>query len=95
MSRLGEDLGAFSISETPSRKVHISPQFPLTGDFAWSLKDISDEQVVNKALLVYLDAIAIHCPLVKADWTLERRAFIVKDRGEVRGRRTGRSVISV
>lgn len=80
MSILEKDLSALSLSGNTPRKIDISPQSPLTEDFARILKDASDEQIVNMALLVFLDAIVIHCPLVKTDWTPERRGFTVKDR---------------
>lgn len=44
-----------------------SPQSSLTGDAAGSLRDINDEQVVDMALLAYLDALLIHSPGIDAD----------------------------
>lgn len=80
MASLSSELAEVFISESPATNFHISPQSPLTMDVARSLKDISDEQMVNIALLAYLDALLIHFPYLKVGWTPERRAFTVKDR---------------
>ncbi|KAI1287145.1 hypothetical protein F5Y03DRAFT_405770 [Xylaria venustula] len=43
------------------------------------LKDIEDEQIVNTALIDYLNALAIHCKDLEADWTLHRLGFIARN----------------
>lgn len=40
-----------------------------------------DEQIVNTALVLFLNAIFIHCAKIKADWSLYRRSFTARDRG--------------
>ncbi|KAI3331304.1 hypothetical protein F4824DRAFT_476196 [Ustulina deusta] len=52
---------------------------PLHEEIAKQLKAIQDEQIVNTALILYLDAVTIHCPELEADWTLHRVPFISKD----------------
>ncbi|KAI0141198.1 hypothetical protein GGR57DRAFT_487535 [Xylariaceae sp. FL1272] len=38
-------------------------------------KATEDEQIVNTALILFLNALTIHFPALAADWTLHRRAF--------------------
>lgn len=78
---LASEFADVSLSEFQATRLDISPQSPLVTDVAQSLQQISDEQLVNVALLAYLDALLIHFPQLKASWTPERRAFTVKDRG--------------
>ncbi len=74
-----------SLSNTSSGSSHhISPLSPFTGDFARDLKAISDEQIVNMALLVCLDALTIHYTGLMAEWSPERRAFSVKDQKQLK-----------
>lgn len=42
-------------------------------------KAIQDEQIVNTALIEYLNALAIHCTELKANWTLHRLPLIARD----------------
>jgi hypothetical protein len=56
----------------------MSPLSPPSSDLAHALKSISDEQIINMALLLYLQALLINVRGIGADWTPERRALIVK-----------------
>ncbi|KAI1748294.1 hypothetical protein F4782DRAFT_517965 [Xylaria castorea] len=42
-------------------------------------KAIGDEQIVNTALIEYLNALAIHCTELKANWTLHRLQLVARD----------------
>ncbi|KAI0467625.1 hypothetical protein F4859DRAFT_493029 [Xylaria cf. heliscus] len=42
-------------------------------------KAIQDEQIVNTALIEYLNALAIHCIQLEANWTLHRLPLIARD----------------
>ncbi|CAG8885914.1 unnamed protein product [Penicillium egyptiacum] len=53
---------------------------PPSMDLAHELKSISDEQIVNMALLLYLQALLVNTCGIGADWTPERRALIVKNK---------------
>ncbi|KXG51572.1 uncharacterized protein PGRI_089650 [Penicillium griseofulvum] len=64
--------------ESPESLLHISPFSPPTGDLGPAFKSISDEQIVNTALLLYLQALLINICEIGADWTPERRALVVK-----------------
>lgn len=64
--------------KSPESDLHMSPFSPPSGDLAHDLKSISDEQIVNMALLLYLQALLINFCGIGADWTPERRALIVK-----------------
>jgi len=55
----------------------LSPVSPLAGDSAAQFQAVEDEQIVNTALILYLNAITIHCRDVQADWTLHRRRFLL------------------
>ncbi|KAI1735405.1 hypothetical protein F4680DRAFT_453092 [Xylaria scruposa] len=55
-----------------------SPHSPLSGDIAKTYPLIEDEQIVNTALLLYLNALTIHCKTIKGDWTIHRHPFVVK-----------------
>ncbi|KAH9884034.1 hypothetical protein F4778DRAFT_800536 [Xylariomycetidae sp. FL2044] len=59
----------------PDRLDPVSPANLLDAAY---LEVVSDEQIVNTALILYLNAISIHCEKVKADWTLHRKRFIVE-----------------
>ena len=63
--------------EVPNQ-LYISPFTPLTGELSHAFKSISDEQIINMALLLYLQALLIHFYGIGADWTPERRALIVR-----------------
>ncbi|KAJ5951341.1 uncharacterized protein N7479_009754 [Penicillium vulpinum] len=65
-------------SESPEDGFYLSPLSPPTGDFGPAFKSISDEQIVNIALLLYLQALLINFSGIRADWTSECRALVVK-----------------
>ncbi|KAK5637612.1 hypothetical protein RRF57_013327 [Xylaria bambusicola] len=58
---------------------------PTPGDFSSPFEDpgifkaIQDEQIVNTALIEYLNALAIHCKDLKANWTLHRLPLVTRD----------------
>lgn len=62
----------------PHNVLYMSPLSPPSSDLAHTLKSISDEQIINMALLLYLQALLINIRGIGADWTPERRALIVK-----------------
>lgn len=65
---------------SPERDIHISPFSRPSADLPHNLQSISDEQIVNMALLLYLQALLINFRGIGADWTPERRALIVKNK---------------
>lgn len=65
---------------SPERDIHISPFSPPSADLPHNLQNISDEQIVNMALLLYLQALLINFRGIGADWTPERRALFVKNK---------------
>jgi hypothetical protein len=48
---------------------------PLIGASTAHFPDVVDEQIVNMALLLYLNTITIHCRRVQGEWTLHRHPF--------------------
>ncbi|KAH9890297.1 hypothetical protein F4778DRAFT_753258 [Xylariomycetidae sp. FL2044] len=82
MTNLAEhlDRDTDSISSTSSTGLpeKLTPFSPLGPEASASLKAVSDEQIVNTALILYLNAITLHCDDVRGDWTLHRKAFVVK-----------------
>ena len=58
----------------------LSPISPATGEFT-NLTAIEDEQIVNSALLIYLNALTMH-DLAAAEWSLSRRAFSLRNRSK-------------
>ncbi|KAI8623451.1 hypothetical protein F5Y19DRAFT_481649 [Xylariaceae sp. FL1651] len=68
-----------SIPEIPGT---LSPASPLDGVGAANFKAVNDEQIVNTALLLYLNALTISCSEVQGDWTLHRRRFVLESRGK-------------
>lgn len=65
------ELSAQSLESLPSPVA----DSPFTGDPGSVFKAIEDEQIVNTALILYLDALTMHCPHVNGDWSLQRHAF--------------------
>lgn len=64
--------------KSPHSVLYMSPLSPPSSDLAHALKSISDEQIINMALLLYLQALLINIRGIGADWTPERRVLIVK-----------------
>ncbi|KAF4457457.1 hypothetical protein F53441_507 [Fusarium austroafricanum] len=56
----------------------LSSHSPLSGEPAKNYQ-IEDEQIVNTALVLFLNALTLHCDLVQGEWTLYRQPFVVKD----------------
>ncbi|KAJ5922915.1 hypothetical protein N7516_010618 [Penicillium verrucosum] len=73
-----ESLETSDDDESPETEDYISPFSPPTGDLGHAFKSISDEQIVNTALLLYLEALLINFVGIQADWTPERHALVVK-----------------
>lgn len=69
---------------TPEIPETLSPANPSDPDWveAAEFKAANDEQIVNTALLLYLNALSIACPQVQGDWTLHRRQFVLKSKGK-------------
>ncbi|KAI1295919.1 hypothetical protein F5Y03DRAFT_399085 [Xylaria venustula] len=69
---------------TPDRGSSLSQSRSL-GDIPSPFEDpkvfkaIQDEQIVNTALIEYLNALAIHCTQLQANWTLHRLPLIARD----------------
>ncbi|KAH9885069.1 hypothetical protein F4778DRAFT_761863 [Xylariomycetidae sp. FL2044] len=53
--------------------LHLAPISPDTGEYT-DLKAAEDEQIVNTALLLYLNALSVHQKL-QYEWSISRRAF--------------------
>ncbi|KAI1270804.1 hypothetical protein F5Y07DRAFT_405100 [Xylaria sp. FL0933] len=85
---IGDTPGTFkssrSVDGSPSASAtsteHTDIFSPFTGTLTDQFKALQDEQIVNTALILYLNAIAIHCTSLQADWTLHRRAFVVRNK---------------
>jgi len=77
-TRAKVDLDIFGDLSIASALTHstgvLSPASPALGGDAY-LKAIDDEQIVNAALVLFLNAITVHFK-IKADWTLHRRRFL-------------------
>ncbi|KAF1989303.1 hypothetical protein K402DRAFT_269534 [Aulographum hederae CBS 113979] len=84
-----EDLevgAASSSASTQDRTLQMSAQPPAFGD-ATQWKATEDEQIVNTALLLFLNALTIHSRSlapIGADWTLHRRPFVLTDSSKLK-----------
>ena len=67
------------VVSTASDEPAPTPANPWTGSGSEIFQAIEDEQIVNTALWIYLNAIIIHCKHVHGDWSLLRRAFIARN----------------
>ncbi|KAI0537292.1 hypothetical protein GGR58DRAFT_472484 [Xylaria digitata] len=89
---LEEPMEILDISDPPPSGLPSTPErgnspapYETPGDVSSPFEDprvfkaIQDEQIVNTALIEYLNALAIHCTDVKADWTLHRLPLIARD----------------
>jgi hypothetical protein len=56
----------------------MSPQSPANSDVAALYQVAIDEQIVNVALIVFLNALTINCPEVTGNWTLHRKPMVFK-----------------
>ncbi|KAH7267518.1 uncharacterized protein BKA55DRAFT_589900 [Fusarium redolens] len=50
----------------------------LSGETGKQYQSIEDEQIVNTALILFLNALTLHCDSVQGAWTLYRKPFVVK-----------------
>ncbi|CAJ2513175.1 Uu.00g012940.m01.CDS01 [Anthostomella pinea] len=78
-----EDLDVSPRGDLPPRPetpFPFEPFSPLSGALADQFKAIQDEQIVNTALILYLDALIIHCTRVRGQWSLHRRGFIARNK---------------
>ncbi|KAH6888478.1 hypothetical protein B0T10DRAFT_573227 [Thelonectria olida] len=64
-----------SIFATP---LHQTSNSPLTGDLATLFKAVEDEQIVNTALILFLNAITLQDERVAGEWSLYRKPFTVR-----------------
>lgn len=53
----------------------LSPYTPLHSWGPGFAEAVEDEQIINTALILFLNALTIHCPGVADHWTLYRRPF--------------------
>ncbi|KAI0154855.1 hypothetical protein GGR57DRAFT_98633 [Xylariaceae sp. FL1272] len=77
-------VGALSIEDSPGSTKDASSveSGSETGSLyldPYQLKAIEDEQIVNTALILFLNALTIHFPDLTADWTLHRLAFLCRN----------------
>ncbi|KAI8948014.1 hypothetical protein F4801DRAFT_604970 [Xylaria longipes] len=68
-------------TSTPERPENLSPHIP-ENDKASNDRVVCDEQIVNMALLLYLNALTLSCTRTLGDWTAHRKAFILKSQGK-------------
>ncbi|KAI3340079.1 hypothetical protein F4824DRAFT_454009 [Ustulina deusta] len=77
---LAEGLEAMQMRDSPCTPP--SPESPedYSSPFVYTMiKDVQDEQIVNTALIEYLNGLAIHYKQIKADWTLHRLALTCRN----------------
>lgn len=55
----------------------LSGHSPTSGENAKNVQT-EDEQIVNTALILLLNALTLHCDLVQGEWSLYRQPFVVK-----------------
>jgi len=53
----------------------LTPTLPLTGVDAKSFGVVEDEQIVNAALIDFLNALTLHCDKVKGEWFVRPKAL--------------------
>src|SRR5947207_3451653 len=51
----------------------LGPLTPSSALAAGSIPAANDEQIVNTALILFLNTVTMHHPAVRADWTLQDR----------------------
>lgn len=62
-------------SPTSSSGNYLSPQTPLQSWGSSSAEAVEDEQIINTALILFLNALTLLCPEVTDHWSLFRRPF--------------------
>ncbi|KAL8290732.1 hypothetical protein RB597_008807 [Gaeumannomyces tritici] len=68
--------------DSPEARSAISEHSGYTPAEIAYYKASKDEQIVNMALILYLNALTIQFPEVKGDWSLHRGSFVFKNRAE-------------
>ncbi|KAK2679949.1 hypothetical protein RAB80_005130 [Fusarium oxysporum f. sp. vasinfectum] len=56
----------------------LSYHSPLSGEVGKQYQSIEDEQIVNTALVLFLNALTLHCDYAQGAWTIYRKTFVVK-----------------
>ncbi|EMT64115.1 hypothetical protein FOC4_g10010601 [Fusarium odoratissimum] len=56
----------------------LSYHSPLSGEVRKQYQSIEDEQIVNTALVLFLNALTLHCDYAQGAWTIYRKTFVVK-----------------
>ncbi|KAF9775865.1 hypothetical protein IL306_006007, partial [Fusarium sp. DS 682] len=70
------DSDTSSLDSDPLRT--LSHHSPLSGEIAKQYQSIEDKQIVNTALILFLNALTLRCDSVNGAWTLYRKPFVVK-----------------
>ena len=81
---LAKSIETMNHTETPQTTVsqrfgESSPRSPLSGPKAKDYKAVEDEQIVNSALILFLQSLSLHYPSVPGEWSLYRQAFTLTD----------------
>jgi hypothetical protein len=76
---LGSQTPALSSASQASVGVpeSLSPTSPISAKVAKLFQSFNDEQIVNTALILFLNALSMRCDEVTAHWTLQRQSFTV------------------
>ncbi|TVY79707.1 hypothetical protein Focb16_v008611 [Fusarium oxysporum f. sp. cubense] len=56
----------------------LSYHSPLSGEVGKQYQSIEDEQIVNTPLVLFLNALTLHCDYAQGAWTIYRKTFVVK-----------------
>ncbi|RMD45099.1 hypothetical protein DV735_g44, partial [Chaetothyriales sp. CBS 134920] len=65
-------------SDNASSPSELGDMSPISADMAINYKAIEDEQIVNTALVLFLNAVTLHYTNISSEWTLYRRPFTVQ-----------------
>ncbi|CAH0056033.1 unnamed protein product [Clonostachys solani] len=73
----------FYVSQTPGtgytdRLINLSPVAPISNEEAINYAAVEDEQVVNSALISFLQSITLYHPYVQGEWDYFRHPFVMK-----------------
>jgi hypothetical protein len=79
---LGDDFDLY-VSQTPGtgytdRLNNLSPVAPISNEEGINYAAVEDEQVVNSALISFLQAITLYHPYVQGEWDYFRHPFVMK-----------------
>ncbi|OAA67257.1 hypothetical protein SPI_01833 [Niveomyces insectorum RCEF 264] len=75
-SDLSSSFGSSNDPDNTMRTDELSPFATLDRELALLVPSVPDEQIVNVALLAFLDALNIHCLDVHGDWSSHRGRFV-------------------